>query len=96
MTNRKFHHLAHPQPPVTSPAGTTSQPRFIRITALASTAKRSGRLPLSPASIWRLARLGEFPKPIKLSEAITAWRIEDIENWEAARCAESNLGKGVA
>ena len=61
------------------------QPTFIRITQLASTSERLGRLPLSPNSIWRLARLGKFPKPVKLSAGVTAWRLEDIEAWEAER-----------
>jgi predicted DNA-binding transcriptional regulator AlpA len=39
--------------------------------------------------------MGKFPSPVKLSAGITAWRIEDIEAWEAARFAQSNLGKGV-
>ena len=64
-----------------------SEPRFIRIGQLASTPQRSGRLPFSPNSIWRLSRLGRFPKPIKLSEAVTAWRLEEVESWEAARVA---------
>ena len=63
-----------------------TQQKFIRITQLASTSKRLGRLPLSPNSIWRLARLGKFPKPVKLSEGITAWRLEEIEAWELERC----------
>jgi predicted DNA-binding transcriptional regulator AlpA len=61
------------------------QPTFIRITQLASTSERLGRLPLSPNSIWRLARLGKFPKPVKLSAGVTAWRLEDIEAWEVER-----------
>lgn len=59
-----------------------SEPRYIRIGQLASTPKRSGRLPFSPNSIWRLSRQGKFPKPVRLSEAVTAWRLEDIEAWE--------------
>lgn len=59
--------------------------KFIRIRELASRPKCPGRLPLSPNSIWRLAREGKFPKPVRLSEAITAWRLEDIEAWEQSK-----------
>ena len=86
MTNQKYNCLTQPQSTIASSACAMNEPRFIRLTSLASTAKRSGRLPLSPASIWRLSRLGEFPKPVKLSSGITAWRLEDIEAWEAERC----------
>jgi predicted DNA-binding transcriptional regulator AlpA len=86
MTNLQFNCLNQQQSTITSTACSTNEPRFIRLASLASTAKRKGRLPLSPASIWRLSRLGEFPKPVKLSLGITAWRLEDIEAWEAERC----------
>lgn len=58
---------------------------FIRIKELASHPGRPGRLPFSPNSIWRLAREGRFPKSVKLSSGVTAWRLEDIEAWEAER-----------
>ena len=69
--------------------------KFLRIGQLATRPKQPGRLPFSPNSIWRLTREGKFPKPVKLSVGITAWRIEDIEAWEATRYAESNLGRGL-
>ena len=61
--------------------------KFIRIGQLATRPDRPGRLPLSPNSIWRLAREGKFPKPVKLSDAVTAWRLEDIEAWEKSKLA---------
>lgn len=36
-------------------------------------------LPISKASIWRKVKNGTFPKPVKLSDAITAWDMADIE-----------------
>lgn len=48
---------------------------------------------LSTSSIYRLIREDRFPKPIKLSERASAWRLEDIETWIAARVADS-LGDG--
>lgn len=30
---------------------------------------------------WKLARDGKFPKPIKLSERCTRWRLSDVQAW---------------
>lgn len=38
-------------------------------------------VPISSSTLWRRVKDGTFPAPIKLSERITAWRIEDINNW---------------
>ena len=46
-------------------------------------------LPLSASTIWRKAKKGEFPTPIKLSEQITAWRVEDVRAWMNARELEA-------
>lgn len=62
--------------------------KFIRIGQLSTRPNHPGRLPLSPNSIWRLSRLGKFPKPVKLSVGVTAWRLEDIEAWEIERSKE--------
>lgn len=70
-------------------------PKFIRIGQLATRPNRPGRLPLSPNSVWRLAREGEFPKPIKLSAAVTAWRLEDIEAWERSKLAVKGSQGGL-
>jgi predicted DNA-binding transcriptional regulator AlpA len=52
---------------------------------LGTTPQGEGRLPLHPNSIWRLVKAGKFPKPIKLSEGCTVWRLEDVEAWEKSR-----------
>ena len=70
-------------------------PKFIRIGQLATRPDRPGRLPLSPNSIWRLAREGKFPKPVKLSDAVTAWRLEDIEAWEKSKLATQGSQGGL-
>lgn len=36
-----------------------------------------------PATIWRNARLGTFPAPIKLSPKITGWRVGDLRRYLA-------------
>jgi len=35
--------------------------------------------------IWRLARDGRFPKPIKLGPNASAWVDEEIHKWQVAR-----------
>ncbi len=65
------------------------QSKFIRISELTSAPGRNGRparqgrLPVSCATIWRWVKLGEFPKPVRLGPQVTAWRMEDVERWEA-------------
>lgn len=38
-------------------------------------------LPVAHSTLWRMVAEGRFPKPIKLSERVTAWRIEDVMAW---------------
>ncbi len=48
------------------------------------------QVPFSHSTLWRKVNNGEFPKPIKLSMRVTAWRIEDVQAWMQARYEESN------
>lgn len=36
-------------------------------------------------TIHRWAREGRFPKPVRLGENCTRWRLTDLERWEAER-----------
>jgi predicted DNA-binding transcriptional regulator AlpA len=38
-------------------------------------------VPFSAATLWRKVKAGGFPQPVKLSERVTAWRVEDIRAW---------------
>jgi prophage regulatory protein len=38
-------------------------------------------LPFSAATLWRMVKAGKFPKPVKLSERITAWQVADVRTW---------------
>jgi predicted DNA-binding transcriptional regulator AlpA len=38
-------------------------------------------LPYSATTIWRKCRQGEFPRPIKISPGITAFRVGDIRKY---------------
>lgn len=44
-------------------------------------------LPFSPATFWRKVKEGTFPKPVKLGERITAWRVGDVRAWIEAQAA---------
>ncbi|KQB57162.1 MULTISPECIES: AlpA family transcriptional regulator [Acidovorax] len=44
-------------------------------------------IPFSRATLWRRVSAGTFPAPVKLSERITAWRVEDIRQWIAEQGA---------
>jgi prophage regulatory protein len=35
-------------------------------------------VPFSSATLWRRCKAGLFPKPVKLSERVTAWRVGDV------------------
>lgn len=37
--------------------------------------------PVSPATLWRQIRAGKFPKPLKLSQGVSAWRRSELEAW---------------
>lgn len=37
-----------------------------------------GPIPVSKSTWWNGVNSGRFPKPIKLSERVTAWRVSDI------------------
>jgi len=62
---------------------------YIRISELATISGKEGLLPVSPATIWRKVKDGSFPRPVKLGERITAWRMDDILAWRTARHEEA-------
>lgn len=43
--------------------------------------------PVSRSTWWAGVKEGRFPKPVKLSENITAWRVEDIKALIQSRSA---------
>jgi prophage regulatory protein len=45
---------------------------FIRLPAVLSV------IPVSKSTWWAGVKTGRYPKPVKLGERITAWRVEDI------------------
>jgi len=53
--------------------------KFLRIAAVMD------RCPYSRASIYRLVKSGDFPKPYSLGAGAVAWREADIDDWIQAR-----------
>lgn len=47
-------------------------------------------LGVSRATLWRGVRNGIFPKPIKLTERTTVWRVEDIRAFIASLAAPND------
>jgi len=42
---------------------------------------RARGIPFSKIHLWRLAREGKFPAPVKLSHSRNAWVEEEVEHW---------------
>ena len=44
-------------------------------------------LPFSAPTLWRRVKAGDFPKPIKLSNRVTAWHVGSVRAWMASQGA---------
>ncbi|RME58363.1 AlpA family phage regulatory protein [Candidatus Parcubacteria bacterium] len=53
--------------------------RYMRISQLTQ------YISLGRTTIYRLAREGKFPKPIKLTENTTVWDVNEVDAWVEAR-----------
>ena len=63
---------------------------FIREAQLVQSPKRPEHpapLPFSAPTLWRKVKSGTFPKPIKLSERVTAWNVGVVRAWMTAQAA---------
>ena len=45
-------------------------------------------VPFSSATLWRKCKSGDFPKPVKLSERVTAWEVGAVRAWLEAQAAK--------
>ena len=57
---------------------------FVRESQLVYSPKRPefpAPLPFSAATLWRKVADGTFPKPVKLSVRVTAWRVADVRSF---------------
>ncbi len=64
--------------------------RVIRINDLASTKDKPGRLPVSPATVWRWVAEGKFVRPFKLGPNTTVWDLDQVEDFLARQAAGGN------
>lgn len=46
-------------------------------------------VPASRSTIWRWVKEAKFPRPAKLSEGVTAWRVGDVRAFLAAQAEGS-------
>ncbi|UES52178.1 helix-turn-helix transcriptional regulator [Roseibium aggregatum] len=51
------------------------QTGFLRLKSIIAP---NGPIPVSKSTWWAGVKDGRFPKPLKLGERITVWRVEDI------------------
>jgi prophage regulatory protein len=61
---------------------------YVREAQLIQGSSRSGAtapLPFSSPTLWRKVKAGTFPKPVKLSERVTAWKVGDVRAWLLAQ-----------
>ena len=68
---------------------------FIRESQLVQSPKRPDTpapLPFRAPTLWRKVKAGTFPKPVKLSERVTAWKVGDVRAWIAGHCATQQAG----
>lgn len=59
--------------------------RMYRLAQIASTQEKSGLMPVSPATIWRWVRSGNFPQPFKLGPSVTVWDADAVDAFIAAQ-----------
>lgn len=61
---------------------------FVREAQLVVSPKRPEHpapLPFSAPTLWRKVAAGTFPKPIKLSERVTCWKVSEVRAWMTAQ-----------
>jgi predicted DNA-binding transcriptional regulator AlpA len=61
---------------------------YVREAQLVQSPNRPGGtapLPFSAPTLWRKVKAGTFPKPIKLSERVTAWNVGAVRAWLLAQ-----------
>lgn len=47
-------------------------------------------VPFGRASLWKFAKSGQFPAPIRVTGGITAWRNKDVIQWLEAQSAAND------
>jgi predicted DNA-binding transcriptional regulator AlpA len=62
-----------------------TKPAFYRVAQLVTTPSKTGLLPFSNPTLWRLVKKGQFPKPVQLAPNVTAWPAEAVHAWIEAK-----------
>lgn len=47
-------------------------------------------VPFGRASLWKFAKSGQFPAPVRVTGGITAWRNADVIEWLEAQSAAND------
>ena len=71
---------------------------FIRESQLVQSPKRPDHpapLPFSAPTLWRKVKAGTFPKPVKLSERVTCWKVSEVRAWMTAQALAQRLHHAV-
>ena len=58
-----------------------TKPAFYRVAQLVTEQGKTGLLPFSNPTLWRLVQKGQFPKPVQLAPHVTAWPAEAVHQW---------------
>jgi prophage regulatory protein len=53
-------------------------------------------IPVGASTLWRWVNAGTFPKPVKLSERVTAWNASQVQDWIDAKHGGSQGQKAAA
>ncbi len=53
---------------------------FLRLPQILGSESNPPIIPVSRSTWWAGVKSGKFPKPVKLGQRTTAWRVEDIRN----------------
>ena len=48
-------------------------------------------VPFGRASLWKFAKSGQFPAPVRVTGGITAWRNADVIAWLEAQSAANDV-----
>ncbi len=73
-----------------------NQNKWVRVRQLATTRDADGNiihgiLPFSIPTVWRLVAKGDLPRPYKLSSGVTAWNMDEIDDWQRAKQEAKNV-----
>ncbi len=67
--------------PVTSSSAVPPAMAVLPTTGFLRQPQVLGLVPISKSTLWRRVQARTFPEPVKLSERVTVWRVEDVRRW---------------